>query len=321
MSLNTDPYGINNISATGVSGKRVKVTVDGEDLGTAAEVVVNSQIFGEDSPSVDLKDLTGLADVSFYGHVYRDLRKTNKELEKKVRLADQVADSRGEDTAYWHNAYEVAAKKATERYMEITRLTGELRRKVKPIDAPPLSTADYIPALQVRNERIAELTAEVERLKQSLKEQDEKHKQKQANLQANFEQNAAGQEKVRFLKKENSSLKRENAFKQERNRELVAELQKLMAERDEATRASDARGDALNHITAGYNRLFDERDGGMASADFWYEKYLGAQEIIESQGDRIEDLVRGSNSLVESINGVSAIVDEAAEYWNEKAGD
>lgn len=297
MSLNTDPYGINSISTTGVSGKRVKVTVDGEDLGTAAEVVVNSQIFGEGSPSVDLKDLTGLADVSFYGHVYSDLRKTNKELEKKVRLADQVADSRGEDTAYWHSAYEVAAKKATERYMEITRLTGELSRKVEPIGAPPLSPADYIPALQVRNEQIEELEASVERLKQSLKDQDEKHKQKQANLQANFEQNTAGQERVRFLKKENSSLKRENAFKQEHNRELVSELQKFKAIGDPSVEAwktaykvqkeqSVARREALERVTV-------ERD-----------------QLLADINSFMEDFAEGATAM-----------NRAVEDWNEKAGD
>lgn len=313
MSLNTDPYRINLAPAINTLSP-VKVTLDGKFLGEASSVEVTRDY--NNAASVDLKDLTGLADVSFYGHVYRDLRKTNKELEKKVRLADQVADSRGEDTAYWHNAYEVAAKKATERYMEIIRLKDELSRKAEPIDTLQLRYD-----VRVRDERIKELKAEVERLLQSRKEQAEKHNKKQANLQANFEQNTAGQEKARFLKKENSSLKRENALKQERNRELVAELQKLKA----------------------------ERDGERASADFWYEKSLGAQEIIESQGDHIEDveawktaykvqkeqsvarrealdrvtverdqLLADINSFMEDFAEGATVMNRAVEDWNEK---
>lgn len=284
MSLNTDIWNTaipGTHRVTVAPPARVKVTVDGEDLGTAAEVVVNSQTFADDGDlSVDLKDLTGIAGVSFYGHVYRDLRNTNKELERKVRLADQVADSRGEDTAYWHS-----------RCMFTTRLATE------------------------RREEIEYLEAEVERLKQSRKEQAEKHKQKQANLQANFEQRNVG--RVR-----NTKLQRELDQAKNYARALERETQELRSEQHSDLQGKlDTAVENAKYLAERSDDFESKLKHEKASSAFWHEKYLEAQETIDFQGDRIVDLVRGSNSLVESINGVSAIVDEAAEYWNEKAGD
>lgn len=163
-----------------------------------------------------------------------------------------------------------------------------------------------------RREEAEQLAEEVERLKQSRKEQTEKHKQKQANLQANFEKRNTARVRNTKLQRELDqaenyarALERENKeLRSEQHSDLHVELNTAVSNAKYLAKRSDNLEARLKH----------ER----ASSEFWHEKYLEAQEAIDFQGDRIGDLVRGSNSLVESINGVSMIVDEAAEHWNEK---
>lgn len=159
--------------------------------------------------------------------------------------------------------------------------------------------------VMVRDQKIEELEAEVERLKESRKEQAEKHKQKMRNLQHNFKQQSNGKTRNTKLKKQLESSQSYNEHLQQCIREKDAELAELQAKLDSIP--------------------------GVDS--YWHEKYLESQEALKSanasylrahgrcidMGSELSDLRSENKKLVDDYNRLNDDINCFMEDFSEGA--
>lgn len=132
--------------------------------------------------------------------------------------------------------------------IESVELTGLRDRPV------PVSQLQASYDVMVRDRKIEELEAAVERLKESRKEQAEKHKQKMRNLQNNFEQQSNG-------KTRSSKLRRE-----------------LQASKDYAQTLRKTVDRQTSEINSLNSKLRRER----GNDSYWHEKYLETEAALKA---------------------------------------
>lgn len=164
--------------------------------------------------------------------------------------------------------------------IESVEFTGLSERPV------PVSRLQASYDVMVRDRKIEELEAEVERLKASRKEQAEKHRQKMRNLQNNFEQQSNG-------KTMNSKLRRE-----------------LQASKDYAQTLRKTVDRQTSEINSLNSKLRRER----GNDSYWHEKYLESERAVadlsESRKRLHERGVELSADLVWSRNENKKLINE-----------
>lgn len=194
--------------------------------------------------------------------------------------------------------------------IESVELTGLSERPV------PVSRLQCSYDVMVRDRKIEELEAEVERLKESRKEQAEKHKQKMRNLQQNFEQQSSGKT---------------------RSSKLCWELQ---ASKDYAQTLRKTVERQTSEINSLNSKLRRER----GNDSYWHEKYLESEKALDNLRDeyvRLQvartELARGRrlllrenkklvdeynrlnddiNRFMEDFSRGATVINRAADDWN-----
>lgn len=272
----------------------VPVYVDGKKAGTAKTVVTHHEGYDGPISRVELAE--------FSGQVYRELRKENEKLKARIEeLKDRgVAD--GDDVQYWHRRWEAAE-----------RANGKLRELV---GEPRLDPSEHVPALQARNEKIKELEAQVERLKESRKEQAEKHKQKMRNLQQNFEHQSNAKARSTKLKKDLENAKSYSHRVERINQDLRGQVDELQAKLDSVPGRDTywhekylENENALTTVRDAYRRVLGERN------ELSRENGLLTNEnkkLIDDYNRLNDDINRFMDNFSEGANAIN----RAAEDWN-----
>lgn len=272
----------------------VPVYVDGKKAGTAKTVVTHHE--GYDGP-ISRVELT-----EFSGQVYRELRKENEKLKARIEeLKDRgVAD--GDDVQYWHRRWEAAE-----------RANGKLRELVSNLRLDP---SEHVPALQARNEKIKELEAQVERLKESRKEQAEKHKQKMRNLQQNFEHQSNAKARSTKLKKDLENAKSYSHRVERINHDLRGQVDELQAKLDSVPGRDTYWHEkyleserAVADLSESRKRLYDR--GVKLGTDLALSRNEN-KKLIDDYNRLNDDINRFMDNFSEGANAIN----RAAEDWN-----
>lgn len=197
--------------------------------------------------------------------------------------------------------------------IESVEFTGLSERPV------PVSRLQCSYDVMVRDWKIGELEAEVERLKALRKEQSEKHRQKMRNLQQNFEQNSNGKARNVKLKKQLEQAESYSHRVERINQDLRGQTAELKSKL-ESERGNDS---------------------------YWHEKYLESERAVADLSEsrkclydrsiklstdlarlRSENkkLVDDYNRLNDDINRFmdkhsegAIVINEAVDAWNATA--
>lgn len=183
----------------------------------------------------------------------------------------------------------------------------------------------------VRDQKIEELEAEVERLKESRKEQAERHKQKMCNLQHNFEQQSNGKTRNTKLKKQLESSQSRNEHLEQRIRDLDAELVGLKSKYYRQSLELDVRVKETKDLQADLEKAEQQRQNvadqsvklmaenrrlkrEQGNDSYWHEKYLESERAVadlsESRKCLYDRSIKLSTDLAQSRSENKKLVDD-----------
>ena len=194
--------------------------------------------------------------------------------------------------------------------IESVELTGLRDRPV------PVSQLQASYDVMVRDRKIEELEAEVERLNELRKEQSEKHKQKMRNLQQNFEQQSNGKTRSTQLKKQLEQAKSYSHRVERINEGLRGQVDELQAKLDSIPgrdtywheKYLESEG-ALDNLRDEYVRLQVART----------ELARGRRLLLRENKKLVDDYNRLNddiNRFMEDFSKGANTINRAVEDWN-----
>lgn len=163
--------------------------------------------------------------------------------------------------------------------------------------------------VMVRDRRIEELEAEVERLKESRKEQAAKHKQKMRNLQNNFEQQSNG-------KTRSSKLRREL----QASKDYAQTLRKTVDRQTSEINSLNSKLRRERGNDSYWHEKYLESEAALTTVRGAYRRLLGKLDELKSENKRLVDdynrLNDDINCFMEDFSEGATAINRAVEDWN-----